>query len=84
MDASDAELVAKHEIWATTYPYPKKETFNYANGVLYKWKHLQRLATSKFYLEPLPYEAEGFSLAKEMKGKGLVWDAIVNENKLLD
>ena len=74
----------KHEIGATKYPYPKNQAFNYTNGDVYKWKCLCRLLPYKFDLEPLPYEGEGFSLVEVMKDKSSVWDAIVNENKLLD
>lgn len=82
MNASDAELITEQEIWVATDPYAKNQAFNYANGDVYKWKHLWGILAEKFDLDPLPYEGEGFSLVEAMKDKNLVWDAIVNENKL--
>jgi len=81
-DMSDADLIAEQEIWAATDPYAKNQAFNCINGDVFKWKHLWGIIAEKFDLEPLPYQGEGFSLAETMKDKGLVWDAIVRENKL--
>ena len=47
-----------------------------------KWKHLWKIIAERFDLETLPYQGEGFSLDEAMTDKGLVWDAIVRENKL--
>ncbi|GLJ25473.1 hypothetical protein SUGI_0487670 [Cryptomeria japonica] len=83
VDASDAELIAEQEIWAAIDPYAKNMAFNCVNGDVFRWKKLWKLMAEKFELEVPSYEGEGFSLAKAMKDKGPVWDAIVKENNLL-
>ncbi|XP_057841945.1 3-oxo-Delta(4,5)-steroid 5-beta-reductase [Cryptomeria japonica] len=82
VDASDAELIAEQEIWASTNPYAKNQAFNCANGDVFRWKKMWKLMAEKFELEVLAYEGEGFSLTEAMKDKSLVWDAIVKENNL--
>eukprot|EP00249_Psilotum_nudum_P011260 c23064_g1_i1 orf=361-1545(+) len=82
-DASDAELIAEHEIWAATDPDAKNEAFNITNGDVFNWKRLWPLVAEKFGLEVPPYTNEPESLAKMMGSKGPVWDEIVKENGLV-
>ncbi|KAK1300394.1 hypothetical protein QJS10_CPB13g00452 [Acorus calamus] len=84
-DASDADLVAEHHIWAAVEPYAKNEAFNCSNGDLFKWKQLWRVLAEQFGLEFVEFKEgeEGFSLEEAMKGKGGVWEAIVEEEGLV-
>ncbi|KAH0977873.1 hypothetical protein GBA52_027592 [Prunus armeniaca] len=60
-DASDADLIAEHEIWAAVDPYAKNEAFNCSNGDVYKWKHLWRVLAEQFDMEfeDFNYDDEG-------------------------
>ncbi|GFY89533.1 pentatricopeptide repeat (PPR) superfamily protein [Actinidia rufa] len=42
-DASDADLIAEHQIWAAVDPYAKNEAFNCSNGDVFKWKHFWKV-----------------------------------------
>ncbi|BFG41986.1 hypothetical protein CerSpe_282600 [Prunus speciosa] len=87
-DASDADLIAEHEIWAAVDPYAKNEAFNCSNGDVYKWKHLWRVLAEQFDMEFEDFDDDdegrsGPSMGEMMKDKGPVWDEIVRENGLV-
>lgn len=82
-DASDADLIAEHEIWAAVDPFAKNEAFNCSNGDVFKWKHLWEVLAEKFGLE---YKVEfdvKLTLEEMMKDKGPVWDEIVRDKNLV-
>ncbi|EEF43582.1 3-oxo-Delta(4,5)-steroid 5-beta-reductase [Ricinus communis] len=85
-DASDADLIAEHQIWAAVDPYAKNEAFNCSNGDVFKWKHLWKELAEQFEIENYGFEEENDkrpSLVEMMKNKGPVWDEIVKEKELL-
>ncbi|EEF52310.1 conserved hypothetical protein [Ricinus communis] len=82
--ASDADLIAEHQIWASVDPYAKDEAFNCNNGDVFKWKHFWKVLAEQFGIEEYGFE-EGekrLSLVEMMKGKEAVWEEIVSENQL--
>ncbi|KAK9735979.1 hypothetical protein RND81_04G242700 [Saponaria officinalis] len=82
--ASDADLIAEHQIWASVDDYAKNEAFNCSNGDVFKWKHLWRVLAEQFGVEFVEFDESGgkTSLVEMMKGKEGVWDEIVRENGL--
>ncbi|KAG6782842.1 (S)-8-oxocitronellyl enol synthase CYC2-like [Populus alba x Populus x berolinensis] len=83
--ASDANLIAEHEIWACVEPKAKNEAFNINNGDLFKWKHLWTVLAQEYGIEKYGF-VEGESsvtFAEKMKDKGPVWEEIVKKNQLL-
>ncbi|KAL7206402.1 hypothetical protein ACSBR2_019174 [Camellia fascicularis] len=84
-DASDADLVAEHQIWAAVDPYAKNEAFNCSNGDVFKWKHFWKVLAEQFGVECGEFE-DGLNLKLEemMKDKGPVWDEIVREKGLVE
>ncbi|OVA17054.1 hypothetical protein BVC80_9047g3 [Macleaya cordata] len=80
-DASDADLIAEHQIWTSVDPYAKNEAFNCSNGDVFKWKHLWKVLGEQFEVECAEFE-EGLKLGEMMKDKGPVWDEIVKQNDL--
>ncbi|XP_021728979.1 3-oxo-Delta(4,5)-steroid 5-beta-reductase-like [Chenopodium quinoa] len=83
--ASDADLIAEHQIWAAVDPYAKNEAFNCSNGDVFKWKQLWRVLGEQFEVEIVEFDENegGFSLEERMKGKEGVWEEIVRENSLV-
>ncbi|KAL8172046.1 hypothetical protein V2J09_023850 [Rumex salicifolius] len=83
--ASDADLIAEHQIWAAVDPFAKNEAFNCSNGDVFRWKQLWGVLAEQFNVECVGYVEgqEPISLAETMKNKGSVWDQIVKENDLL-
>ncbi|KAJ0026274.1 hypothetical protein Pint_08678 [Pistacia integerrima] len=81
--ASDADLIAEHQIWAAVDPYARNEVFNCNNGDVFKWKHLWKVLAEQFGIEEYGFEeGERVKLEEIMKGKEAVWEEIVNENQL--
>ncbi|KAL5706945.1 Delta(4)-3-oxosteroid 5beta-reductase [Ranunculus cassubicifolius] len=80
-EASDADLIAEHHIWAAVDPYAKNEAFNVSNGDVFKWKHLWKVLGEEFGVEVAEFK-EGLKLEEMMKDKAPVWDVIVKENEL--
>ncbi len=96
-DASDADLVAEQEIWASLDPKAKNQDFNITNGDVFKWKRLWQLLAKEYNVraEYKNYESDHHqeselskktipckSLQEMMKGKEAVWDKIVKEKGL--
>ncbi|KAE8686449.1 3-oxo-Delta(4,5)-steroid 5-beta-reductase [Hibiscus syriacus] len=84
-DASDADLIAEHQIWAAMNRHAKNEAFNCSNGDVFKWKDLWKVLANRFGIEHYGFQEtdEKLSLAEMMKDKGPVWDEIVRDNSLL-
>ncbi|KAK2999202.1 hypothetical protein RJ639_022781 [Escallonia herrerae] len=82
--ASDADLIAEHQIWAAVDPYAKNEGFNCSNGDVFKWKHLWKVLAEQFEVEYMEFDESepAMSLAERMKDKGPVWEEMVKENQL--
>ncbi|KAF5180304.1 Delta-4,5-steroid 5-beta-reductase [Thalictrum thalictroides] len=80
-EASDADLIAEHQIWASVSLHAKNEAFNCTNADVFKSKHLWKVLGEQFGVECAEFE-EGVILQEMMKNKGPVWDEIVKENKL--
>ncbi|RLN17464.1 3-oxo-Delta(4,5)-steroid 5-beta-reductase [Panicum miliaceum] len=85
-DASDAELVAEHALWAALEPSGKNETFNCTNGDVYKWKNLWPMLADHFEMEWSGYDGEDkrFKLEEAMAGKETLWAEIVREKGLVE
>ncbi|KDP44462.1 hypothetical protein JCGZ_16295 [Jatropha curcas] len=83
--ASDADLIAEHQIWAAVDPNAKNEAFNCSNGDVFKWKHLWKVLAEKFEIDNYGFEAgdKKLSLVERMKDMGPVWDEIVREKELV-
>lgn len=82
--ASDADLIAEQQIWASVDPYARNEAFNCHNGDVFKWKHFWKFLAEEFGIERYGFE-EGekrLSLVEMMKDKGPVWEEIVKEHQL--
>ncbi|WCJ35522.1 (S)-8-oxocitronellyl enol synthase [Euphorbia peplus] len=83
--ASDADLIAEHQIWASVDEYAKNEAFNCHNGDVFKWKHFWKVLAEQFGIEQYGFEEgeERLSLVEMMKGKEALWEEIVRENQLV-
>lgn len=83
-DASDADLVAEHEIWAAVDPLGKNEAFNCSNGDVFKWKHVWEVLAEQFEVENGGFNEESrLTMQEMMKDKGPVWSEIVRDNGLV-
>ncbi|KAG0604448.1 hypothetical protein M758_10G173000 [Ceratodon purpureus] len=81
-DASDAELIAEQEIWASVEPQAKNQALNTTNGDVFKWKKLWKMMADRFGMEVGEYSGEGVKLAEVMNGKDAVWEEVVKRYNL--
>ncbi|XP_040998052.1 3-oxo-Delta(4,5)-steroid 5-beta-reductase-like [Juglans microcarpa x Juglans regia] len=82
--ASDADLIAEQQIWASVDPNARNEAFNCNNGDVFRWKHLWKVLAEQFGIDDYGLD-EGekvVSLVEMMKDKDAVWEDIIRENQL--
>ncbi len=81
-DVTDARILAKQLVWASTTESAKNQAFNIANGDVFRWKWLWKRLADWFGIE-----AEGFSgkirpLEKELENDHEIWTAIAKKHNL--
>ena len=81
-DVTDARILAKQLIWASTTESAKNQAFNIANGDVFRWKWLWKRLADWFGVE-----TEGFSgtikpLEKELENDHEIWTAISEKHNL--
>jgi nucleoside-diphosphate-sugar epimerase len=81
-DITDARLLARHIVWASTEPNARNEAFNATNGDVFRWEQLWARIAAYFGIEVGAYPGEYNSLADRMKEMGGDWDKIVEANGL--
>ncbi|KAH0462785.1 hypothetical protein IEQ34_010360 [Dendrobium chrysotoxum] len=83
-DASDAGLLAEQQIWAAAgNTMEGNEAFNCTNGDVFAWRSLWEVVAGEFGVGHLARGGEGWDWVVAMKGKGDVWDEIVEEKELV-
>ncbi|MEX0347397.1 MAG: SDR family oxidoreductase [Rhizobiaceae bacterium] len=81
-DITDARILAKQIVWASTEPNARNEAFNSVNGDVFRWKQLWRTIAEYFEVEVGDYPGEFNSLEKRMADMGPAWERVVEENDL--
>ncbi|KAM7280748.1 hypothetical protein ACFE04_007882 [Oxalis oulophora] len=82
-DASDADLIAEHQIWAAVDPYARNEAFNVHNGDVYRWKLFWKVLAEQFEIKEYGFvEGKNVGLQQMMKDKEGVWEEVVKQNQL--
>ncbi|ERN09794.1 hypothetical protein AMTR_s00029p00242940 [Amborella trichopoda] len=92
IDASDARLVARQQIWAAIDggDATKGHAFNAINGEDFTWKEVWPKIAAKFQLEQpemSPEDGDGWfsragSIVERMVDKGEIWEEIIERNGL--
>lgn len=80
-DITDARLLAKHIVWASTEPNARNEALNATNGDVFRWQQLWSRIADYFAIPVAPYVGLN-PLAPRMANSGPVWDALVSQNSL--
>lgn len=80
VDMADTRVIADQHIWAAVTDTAKNQAFNYSNGDLIAWKSVWKVLCKVFDVEFVPFdETKEFDVVELMKGKGKVWDEIVEK-----
>lgn len=81
-DITDARILAKQIVWASTEPNARNEAFNAVNGDVFRWKQLWQVIADYFEVEVGEYPGVFNSLEERMADLGPAWDNVVEENNL--
>ena len=76
-DVTDARMLARQLVWASTTPQAYNQAFNITNGDVFRWRRLWAALASDFGLEPAPYTGRAMPLEREMAGEDETWNRIV-------
>ncbi len=81
-DITDARLLARQIVWASTEPNACNEAFNAANGDVFRWNRLWGEIADYFGIEVGDYPGAYNSLETRMKDMGPAWDGVVEKHGL--
>ena len=83
-DMTDARLLARHLLWATTTPAAHDEAFNIVNGDVFRWSWMWGRIAGWFGLEPAPFDGTVRPLEVQMAGAAPTWRAIATRHGLAE
>lgn len=81
-DVTDARILAKQLIWASTSKSAENKAFNITNGDIFRWKWLWGRLADYFEVEAVGFENESHPLEKEMENDQAVWKDMVRKYDL--
>lgn len=76
-DVTDARILAKQLVWASTTPAAFDQAFNITNGDVFRWRRLWAALAADLGVEVAPYPGHPTPLAEQMAGQEATWDRIV-------
>ena len=83
-DMTDARVLAKHLVWASTTEAAWNEAFNVVNGDIFRWNWLWPRLARWFDVEPIGFEGTVHPLGAEMADDGPLWREIVQRHGLAE
>ena len=83
-DMTDAELLARHLVWAGTTKAARNEAFNVVNGDVFRWSWMWPRIAGWFGLEAAPFPAETFPLEVQLADAGPIWAEIARKHDLIE
>ncbi|MGI4767929.1 MAG: SDR family oxidoreductase [Janthinobacterium lividum] len=81
-DVTDARILAKQLVWASTTPGAFDQAFNITNGDVFRWRRLWATLAADLGVEVAPYPGRPTPLAEQMAGQDETWDRIVARHGL--
>ena len=72
-DMTDATLLARHLLWASTTGAGRDQAFNVVNGDVFRWSWMWERIAGWFGIEPAPFSGEVVPLEKQMAGDAPPW-----------
>lgn len=81
-DVTDAGILAKQLVWASTTDSAKNTAFNIANGDVFRWKWLWYRLADYFGIEAIGFEDTIRPLEKEMENNQEIWKNIAQKHQL--
>jgi len=83
-DMTDARLLARHLLWATTTAAARDQAFNVVNGDVFRWKWMWSRLAEGFDVEPAPFDGTVRPLESQMAEDAPVWERIARREGLVE
>lgn len=83
-DVTDATILAKQLIWASTTTEAQNTAYNIANGDVFRWKWLWPRIAAWFGVEAVGYSGTIRPLEQEMQQDQPIWEAIAAQYGLVN
>ncbi|WP_349041097.1 SDR family oxidoreductase [Agrobacterium sp. SORGH_AS 787] len=83
-DMTDANLLAKHLLWATDTPRAFNQAFNVVNGDVFRWKWMWQRIAGWFGIEAAPFDGTISPLSDQMDSDAAIWRDIAKRDKLVE
>jgi nucleoside-diphosphate-sugar epimerase len=81
-DMTDARLLARHLLWASTTPAARNEAFNVVNGDVFRWNWMWERIARWFGVAPTEFAGEGTPLELQLADARPIWAEIARKHKL--
>lgn len=81
-DVTDARILAKQLVWASTTKSAENTAFNIVNGDVFRWKWLWQRLADWFGIEAAGFEDQIIPLENEMENDQEIWKNIAQKYKL--
>lgn len=78
-DVTDARILAKQLVWASTSDKARNKAFNITNGDVFRWKWLWFRLADYFGIEAVSFENEIKPLENEMQSNHEIWKQIAEK-----
>jgi len=83
-DMTDARLLARHLLWASTTDVARNQAFNVVNGVVFRWKWMWERLAGWFGVEAAPLLGEGTPLEVQLADAAPLWREIAGRYGLAE
>ncbi|MFC6646391.1 SDR family oxidoreductase [Granulicella cerasi] len=81
-DMTDAHLLARQLLWASTTPAARNEAFNVVNGDVFRWSWMWERLAEYFGLQPAPFDGIVEPLEPKLAAAGDAWRALADKHGL--
>lgn len=83
-DMTDARLLARHLLWATTEPRAADNAFNVVNGDVFRWSWMWERIAGWFGIAAAPFDGTVRPLVEQMADDAPLWAQIAAEHRLVE
>jgi nucleoside-diphosphate-sugar epimerase len=83
-DMTDARLLGRHLIWASTTPVARNQDFNIVNGDVFRWGWMWARLAQWFGLEPAAFTGQRSLLEHQLADASPLWREIANKHNLVE
>lgn len=83
-DMTDAKLLGRHMLWASTTPAAINQDFNVVNGDVFRWKWMWGRIAERFGIEPMRFDGVVRTLEQQMADDAAIWAEISVRHGLVE